>query len=132
MKLTYLFTTIVVASQATVHQPKSVAATVLLGSTSANYQKALGRFTDRLINCQFHKKFMPRGLGKMCKDVISDYRVIFNKDVETLQNSCKHTHRGLVPCFPTYTSRDYVTRSVARGKSSHSPPLYYFYATSEE
>ena len=56
MELTYLFTTIVVASQATVHQPKSVAATVLLGSTSANYQKALGRFTDRLINCQFHKK----------------------------------------------------------------------------
>ena len=104
MKLTYILTTIVVAAQATVQQqPKSSAAKALLESTSVDYQKNLGRFMDRLINCQIHKTFMRRGLGKTCKNVISDYFFIFNNDFKTLQENCKHTrsHRS-VPCFPTY------------------------------
>ena len=124
MKIKYVLTTMVFASQP---QPKSTAAAFLLGSTSANYQINLGRFMERLVNCQVHKYLKgPRSLGIICQHVLSDYRVIFNADFEKFQDKCKIAN---VPCFPLY-SGNFVIHSLARNKLSF-PSLYYFYVTTE-
>lgn len=129
MKITYIFKIVIVTSELTaIYDTRSLTATTLLESNSANYQRVLYRFMDRVINCKIHKFMRPGTLGTICQDVLYDYRVLFHDNFTALQKHCQTPSDIVVPCFPNYYTH-FVIHSVAAGTESKLP-LYYFYVTS--
>ena len=130
----YLISALFVSGGLAYH-PTSMAAAILLGSNSSTYNMKLHKFTQRVINCTVHQKYMPkRFLHKECRHIIEDYPHI--KEMKTECKIIKTSGDKIIPCFPDYSDK-YITRTVARhrllaaiGIVAKAPPMYFYFSTS--
>ena len=87
--------------------PRSTATRNLLSSTSITYPDQLHIFKVKVLNCKVYAFFgrtrRSTKSAKICRNIITDFKKIFNNDFEALENKCRRVRfNSSTPCFPFF------------------------------